>query len=285
MNDKKCVLVTGASTGIGYNACKYLLKNGFELIGTVRKEEDKQRLEADFGEHFTAILLDVNDSGQIKNLTDFLNDKLSNQGLFGLVNNAGIAMGGPLMHVSEEEFDLQMNTNLKAVFLLTNSLLPLLGAGKNSPFNPGRIINISSVSGLVSTPMLGPYCISKHALESMSDIYRRELSIYGIKVVLIQPGPIQTPIWEKSVPKENPYMGTDYEKVYVDFSKEIEKAAQRALPVEIVSKKIAYALTSSKPKNRIIISKTKLIIKFASTIMPSSWLDKLFIKQLKKQVE
>ena len=185
------------------------------MIGTVRKEKDKNRLESEFGKNFTAILLDVNDKKDILKLTAFLNEKLSKKGLFALVNNAGIAMGGPLMHVTEEEFDLQMNTNLKSIFMLTNALLPLMGAGANSSFAPGRIVNISSVSGLVSTPMIGPYCISKHALESMSDIYRRELSIYGIKVVLIEPGPIQTPIWEKSLPKENPYEGTDYEKVHV----------------------------------------------------------------------
>jgi NAD(P)-dependent dehydrogenase (short-subunit alcohol dehydrogenase family) len=284
MQKDKYVLITGASSGIGLDACSYLIQKGFKVIGTVRKENDRERLQHLFPVDFECLIMDVTKTDDIEAVSSYLNKKLKDIGLFGLVNNAGIAKGGPLMHVSNEDFELQLNTNFSSIFRITNSLLSLLGAEKNSKYSAGRIVNISSVSGLINIPMLGPYCISKHALESMSDIYRRELAYYGIKLVLIEPGPIQTPIWQKSVPEKNPIEHTDFKGAYDGFKKSIQHSEKNALPVEYVSKTIYKALTKKKPSNRYIISRTKFLTKFLSVFVPSAWLDAILIKQLKEQM-
>lgn len=280
----KHVLITGASSGIGYDACRYLLSHAWSVIGTVRTEKDKKRLESDFPKHFEAVMLDVNDDASIEAMKMYLQDKLGDKGLYALINNAGIAKGGPLLHVKLEEFDLQIKSNLYSVFKITNALSELLGAGFDNPVKAGRIINISSVSGLINTPMLGPYCVSKHALESLSEIYRRELGVYGIKVILIEPGPIKTPIWSKSVPRENPVLGTDYENIYEVFKKQVNKNEKNALEVEKISKLIHKILVKKNPANRYIVSKSALVIKIIKHLIPSRWMDILFIKQLKKTI-
>jgi len=282
LNIPKYILITGASSGIGFDACRYLIQKGFHVIGTVRSAEDKVRLEKQFTEGFEAVILDVCLKEDIQNLAKYLSEKLQDTGLFGLINNAGVAIGGPLMLISDAEFEKQMEPNLMGIFRLTNALLPLLGARSDSPYPPGRIINISSVSGLVNSPIMGPYCISKHGLESMSDIYRIELSLYGLKVILIEPGPIQTPIWNKSVPRENPYEGTDFSGLYDIFIKRVEKSMAGALPVETVSRVIHHALTVKAPRQRYLISRTKLMVWLVAKVIPGKWLDRIYTANLKK---
>lgn len=278
------VLVTGASTGIGYDACRYLTEKGFFVFGTVRKPQDKLRLEQSFNDNFEAIYLDVLSDKSIDELKNYLTTKLGKTGLYGLVNNAGIAMGGPLIRLSNESFKHQMDANFFSVFKITNALSDLLGARFDSPYQPGRIVNISSVSGLINTPMLGPYCISKHAVESMSDIYRRELALFGIRVILLEPGPIQTSIWEKATKGENPVAGTDFEHVFSDFIKIIDKNASDAQPVEVMSRYIHRALTKKRPKNRYVVAKNSFIIKILHHFFPGKWMDMIFLKQLKKMI-
>jgi len=128
----KHILISGASTGIGYDACRYLIEKGFYVFGTVRKNSDKERLIKEFPNNFEAILLDVVSDESILNMADYLQVKLIDTGLYGLVNNAGIALGGPIIHVSSEEMDLQMQTNFNSVFKITNALSELLGAGKST---------------------------------------------------------------------------------------------------------------------------------------------------------
>ena len=284
MERKKFILITGASTGIGYDASRYFLNSGYHVISTVRKESDKQKLLKELPGNLKVLILDVARQDQIEDFSIAVKEIVGDNGLFALVNNAGVAMGGPLLLLSDEEFEMQMQTNLNSVFRVSNAMLPLMGASFDNPFPPGRIVNISSVSGLVNTPMLGPYCISKHALESMSDIYRRELSVYGIKVILLEPGPIKTPIWNKSVPDENPFVGTDFENVYSGFKKSVKKSEENALPVEVVSEYIHKAITNKNPKNRYIISKRSFIIRIFAHAFPSKWLDRIFEKQVRKGI-
>jgi NAD(P)-dependent dehydrogenase (short-subunit alcohol dehydrogenase family) len=279
----KYILVTGASSGIGYDACRFLLEKGYSVMGTVRTPEDKLRLETAFGQAFSAYIADLESVESVDRLVAALQENLKKTGLYGLVNNAGLALGGPLIHLSEAELKKQLNINFFSVFRLTNALANLLGAGYNSPYEPGRIVNISSVSGLINTPLLGPYCISKHALESLSDIYRRELLMFGVRVVLIEPGPISTPIWKKSIPRENPVKGTDYEDIYPIFYHNVLKSEQNALPVEEVSRRIHDALSRKNPANRYLIAKNKTAIWLLARLFPSRWLDKIFLRQLKNR--
>jgi short-subunit dehydrogenase len=279
----KHVLITGASTGIGYDASKYLVNNGFYVIGTVRKTADVERLKKEIpNKNFEVMLLDLNSDESINACIVQLNEKLKKSGLYGLINNAGIAICGPLFHIPFKDFYHQIDTNLFSAFKLTNGLIELLGAGFKNPLPPGRIINITSISGLINSPLFGPYSISKHALESMSDIYRRELAIYDIKTIIIEPGPIKTPIWRKSIPTCNPVKGTDFENAFEVFIKRILKTEKNALPVEKVTEAIYKALTRKKPKSRYLIIRNKLKMKLIIYVFSSKWRDRKLIRNYKR---
>lgn len=192
----KTILITGVSTGIGYDAFAKLYALGYHVIGTVRKREDAERLRAKFKENATILEFDVRDIDKCRIAIESVFPLLSEDGLTCLINNAGVAIPGPLQHLSEEDFENQLDVNVKSVRRITNLLLPYLGVDKR--FQPGRMINMSSVSGLFNAPFNGAYCISKHALESMTDIYRRELAMFGIKVVAMKLVQLKPPFGKKA---------------------------------------------------------------------------------------
>ena len=194
----KNILVTGASTGIGYYTVKLFLEKGYFVLGSVRKKEDADRLKNDFGNNFHPLIFDVSDQFGINQALEEADKILANNGLACLVNNAGIVVSGPLQHLSVEELHRQFDVNVYGVLRVTQAFLPYLGAQVPAKYPPGKIVNISSVSGFVTAPFLGAYAMSKYALESMSDAFRRELSIYGIDVVIIEPGAVSTEIWDKA---------------------------------------------------------------------------------------
>jgi NAD(P)-dependent dehydrogenase (short-subunit alcohol dehydrogenase family) len=247
----KHILITGASTGIGYDAARYLIERGYCVFGSVRKQADAERVQAELGERFTPLLFDVTDEAAVGTAVSQIKETVGNNGLYGLVNNAGIAVAGPLMHLALDEMRRQLEVNVIGVLAVTQACLPLLGAGKDSPYPPGRIVNISSVNGRNAYPFFGPYSASKHALEAVTDVLRRELSIYGIKVIGVNPGPIQTPIWDKAEALEiTPFAGTDYEKALLYTQEFAINRGRKGLPVEAVSKVIGRALESQRPKTR-----------------------------------
>lgn len=280
--NKKYIVITGVSSGIGYELAEKLSKEGYVIVGTVRQNIQGETLKKKLTANFDYVLLDLEDENSLDNFAARVEEKLDGNGIFCLINNAGVAMGGPLMLLSYEQLHRQMTINFYSIFRISNALLPLMGAGFQSHYPPGLIINISSVSGIFNTPFLGPYCISKHAVESMSDIYRRELAIFGIKLVVIQPGPLKTPIWEKSVPKENPYINTDFEAVYNELSDQINNAEKSALPVERISKLVISILKNKKPRNRYLLTSNNTMIKMIQLFLPDKWMDRLFIKKFKK---
>jgi len=188
----KSIVVTGASTGIGKSTAKVLLDHGFMVFGSVRKEADGAGLRAEFGENFSPLIFDVTDEDAIRAGAASVADALGQNTLAGLVNNAGIAVAGPLEHVPIEQFRYQIEVNVLGVFSVTQAFLPLLGTDRTRQGTPGRIVNISSVAGKMAAPFIGPYAASKHALEGMSASLRRELMIYGIDVVIIGPGAVAT---------------------------------------------------------------------------------------------
>ena len=177
------IFITGVSGGIGYDALKTLVSLGYHVIGSVRNEVDSEKLKSEFGNKCTILQFDVRDINLCKSEIESIIPLLENCGLTCLINNAGIAVPGPLQYLSDEEFEMQMDINVKSVRRITNLLLPYLGTDKK--YKPGKIINISSVSGLFNSPYNGAYCISKHALESMTDVYRRELSMFGLSLIHI----------------------------------------------------------------------------------------------------
>lgn len=275
------ILITGASTGIGYETAKHLIRSGYFVFGSVRKQEDAQRLENELGEHFKALIFDVRDEKAIANARNEVQSILKNNNLKGLINNAGIVVFGPLQHIPMEEFENQIDINVFGVLKVTQAFLPLLGADKSRTGKPGKIINISSVSGTFTNPFLVPYCVSKFALESLTDGLRRELLIYGIDAISIRPGPIKTPIWEKAQVIDNQYDNTIYGPVLKSTNKMISKIEQNAIPPIKVAKLIQKILVQNKPKTKYIIMRNSLPVRIIR-MLPSRWVDGIFKRQMKK---
>jgi short-subunit dehydrogenase len=278
----KYVLITGASTGIGYTSAKYLLEKGFFVFGSVRKSSDAEKLENDFGKNFKALIFDVVDETAIKNSVPIVQEIVGQNGLAGLVNNAGIAVSGPMQNVTTEQLRYQLDVNVLGVHRVTNAFLPLLGATENCSHEPGRIIQISSVNGILSPPFTGPYAASKFALEAMSDALRRELVLFGIKVIIVQPGPIKTPIWSKALSNEViDYADTPYARILSKRAKSLKKIAAAAIPSEEVAKIVHTGIAGKNPKIRYLVAKKSWQYKLFS-MLPDKWLDNATTKAMKK---
>jgi NAD(P)-dependent dehydrogenase (short-subunit alcohol dehydrogenase family) len=268
-------VITGISSGIGLDATRILIKNGFHVFGTVRKESDKEKMEQQFPEGLSVIMLDVTDDDAILSASAYVKEVIGDQPIKALINNAGIAVPGPLMLISDEEFYHQMNVNVVAVRKFTNAFLPMLGFQEGYPHPPGKIINISSVSGLFNNPFNGAYSISKHALESMNDVYRRELLKFGIDVIAIEPGPIKTKIWSKNIGTLDKYKNSVYGDLLKKADKMIKQAEAGALPVEDVSNLILKVIHSDKPKTRYIVHRKPLLFKIFAKWLPDRMQDRL----------
>lgn len=278
----KYVLITGASTGIGYTSAKYLLEKGFFVFGSVRKSSDAEKLENDFGKNFKALIFDVVDETAIKNSVPIVQEIVGQNGLAGLVNNAGIAVSGPMQNVTTEQLRYQLDVNVLGVHRVTNAFLPLLGATENCSHEPGRIIQISSVNGILSPPFTGPYAASKFALEAMSDALRRELVLFGIKVIIVQPGPIKTPIWSKALSNEVlDYADTPYARILSKRAKSLKKIAAAAIPSQEVAKIVHTGIAGKNPKIRYLVAKKSWQYKLFS-MLPDKWLDNATTKAMKK---
>ncbi|MBT8231732.1 MAG: SDR family NAD(P)-dependent oxidoreductase [Saprospiraceae bacterium] len=277
---KKFVFITGVSSGIGLDATKALLSEGYAVIGTVRSVEDKVRLESEFKDDFKAVICDITDDIGLTKSINQVKEYLGDRSLFGLINNAGIVKAGPLNMISDDDFSYQMEVNLIATRKVTNKIIPMLKSNKN--LKP-RIIFISSISGVFAAPFNGPYCISKHALECMIDIYRRELKYLGIQVIGIQPGPIKTEIWRKSLGSLNQYLGGPYDKMLKNADHIIKSTEKAALDVEVISQKILKVMKMEHPSHRYMIRKGKALFKLISYYTPKHWVDKLIWKNLEKE--
>ncbi len=276
------VLITGASTGIGYTSAKYLLNEGFFVFGSVRKSSDAEKLEKDFGKNFKALIFDVIDETAIKNAVPIVEEIIGENGLAGLVNNAGIAVSGPMQFVTTEQLRFQLDVNVLGVHRVTNAFCHLLGATENFQHKPGRIIQISSVNGFLSPPFTGPYSVSKFALEAMSDALRREMVLFGIKVVVIQPGPIKTPIWKKALSKGvEDYENTPYARFLSKRSKSLKRTEANAIPAEEVAKLVHKSIILKNPKTRYLVAKKSWQFKLFS-MLPDKWMDNATTKALKK---
>lgn len=276
----KSVVVTGASTGIGRDAARILIENGFRVFGSLRKQEDANRLSEEFGENFVPLLFDVTDEATVHEAAKQVRDELRGETLFGLVNNAGIAVGGALMHLPIENFREQLEINVTGQLIVTQAFLPLLGVDRSLTGKPGRIVNISSGSGRNGNPFIGAYSASKHALEGLSESMRRELMLYGIDVIVVAPGPIATPIWDKAEHEDlDRYKNTDYYESGEKFQKYAINRGRNGLPVERVSDVIFQALTAAKPRVRYSVT-PKPFTSWLMSMLPKRFIDKIVAKNL-----
>jgi NAD(P)-dependent dehydrogenase (short-subunit alcohol dehydrogenase family) len=281
----RAAVVTGVSTGIGYACAIELARQGVHVFGSVRHMGDGDRLRAEINDRFTPLVFDVTDAGAVRAAAEQVAAAVGDYGLWGLVNNAGIAVSGPLQHLQIDELRHQFEVNLFGLLGVTQAFLPLLGARRACPHPPGRIVNISSVSGRIAFPFLGPYSASKHALEALSDSLRRELLIYGVDVIVIQPGAIRTPIWDKAAQEDAGWLaGTDYYKAAIRFQRSaVAQGREGGLPSEQVAQTVFKALNHAKPKTRYLLAKNKLTHWWLVRALPDRWFDKLITRMLKLQ--
>ena len=248
----------------------------------MRKKEDGDKLCNLYPDLFKTIVFDVRDEEAIEKASEFVkNDLKDDDKLVGLVNNSGIALGGPFKYLNTDIFRKQLEVNVLGVVSVTRNFLNLLGAYKGSK-HQGKIIMISSVSGHRAYPYMSPYSASKFALEGMSDSLRRELMMFGVDVILIEPGPVESEIWNKAPSKEdNPFIGTEYEESLKAFYDQVVEKGKRPLPTSVIGNAIKNIMQNPKPKTRYVYTKDKFKEFTIPGILPDRTLDKLMAKRLK----
>ena len=273
----KFVLITGVSTGIGYGAAKELIRRGYTVFGSVRKNEDADRVKSELGAGFLPLLFDVADAAAVDRAVTEVKGQCNGQGLGGLINNSGISVPGPIELLSVEDIARNFDVNVFGVLRVTKAFLPLLGAEKDHPSSPGRILNMSSAGGKLAGPYMAPYCGSKHALEGISHAMRLEFMRYGIKVIIVGPGAVQTPIWDKT-PLQR-FEGTSYYASLAKFYGKALVAGKQGMPLEECSRQIADIFETEKPRIRYAIVQNKFFKWTLPMLLPQGALD-IVLKKL-----
>src|SRR5436190_11079849 len=277
----KSVVITGASTGIGWAAAKLLLERGFRVFGSVRKQADADRLKSEFGVNFTPLIFDVTDEPAVLAAAREVRAALGGEKLAGLVNNAGISVAGPVLELSADKFRLQMEVNVIGPVIATQAFGPLLGADPSLTGPPGRIVMISSVAGKSGAPFTSAYAASKHAIEGFSESLRRELMLFGIDVIIVAPGPVKTPIWSKG--KEaadiSRYQNSPYLPAMQKVTAFIEQLESIGLPAETIAERLHDALTLPNPKVRYHLAPDTMR-HLLTAVLPKRMMDRLIAKRL-----
>ncbi len=272
----KFILITGASSGIGYGAAKELIRRGYAVFGSVRKKEDADRVKSELGASFFPLLFDVTDAAAVDHAVTEVRSHCNGQGLGGLINNSGINVLGPIELLSVEEMAYNFEVNVFGVLRVTKAFLPLLGAQENHATSPGRILNISSSAGKLAAPYMAPYAGTKHALEAISHAMRLEFMRYGMTVIIIGPGAIQTPIWAKGSLQR--HEGTSYYDSLARFFGKALAAGKQGMPLEECSRQIGDIFETEKPKIRYAIVQNKFFKWTVPTLLPQRALDNFFKK-------
>ncbi len=277
------VLITGCSTGIGNECALRLNRMGWRVFAGVRRGEDGAALRARARNKslLTPVLLDVTDSTSINSAMQFLESVVGDDGLNGLVNNAGIAVAAPLEFVSIAELRRQLEVNVVGPVAITQAVIPLLRLAR------GRIVNIGSVSGRIAAPLLGPYSASKFALDSLSDALRMELRPWHIHVAYVQPSSILTPIWSKALAdadRVSQLMPAHAETLYGPIMAHMRNVAvqsqSNSLPAHTVGRAVAHALSAPKPKTRYPVGTTAFAVELLR-ILPDRLRTRLIMSQFK----
>ncbi len=272
------VVVTGVSTGIGRAIARTLATSGVRVFGSVRREEDAIAFESEFGKLGTALLFDLRDESAIEAGAERVRVATGGDGIAALVNNAGIAVPGPLEHMPTARFREQLEIGLTGTLAVTKAFLPMLKA--NSSRGAGRIVNISSVSGATAMPFLGPYAAAKFGLEALSDSLRRELMVYGIDVVVIQPGGVDTPVWRKATAEDTgPLAGGAYERPVAAFQAAARAAGKGGIDPDRVATLVQAAIVRRRPRARYVVTPHPVTERIMRRL-PARLLDRLIARRL-----
>lgn len=278
----QAVVITGASTGIGAACAWDLDRLGFTVFAGVRRIEDGEALKAQASTRLQPVILDVTDTRSIEQARQVVAELVGPRGLAGLVNNAGIAVVGPLETVPIADLRRQFEVNVIGQIAVTQAFLPLLRTGR------GRIVNMGSIAGRAAMPVMGPYSASKFALEALTDALRLEVQQWGIRVSIVEPGAIATPIWSKSGTKAEELETTTSEElkalyagVIAGVRARVAQAAARAIPPDAVSDAVVHALTASHPKIRYLVGRDAKVRALMIKLLPDRWSDRLMTWILK----
>ena len=276
--DKGNILVTGASTGIGRACAIRFAELGYRTFAGVRRLSDGEGLRAHPSGKLEPVLLDVTSPESIDGALAVIGD----DPLAGLVNNAGIALTGPLELLSLESWRRQFEVNVIGLVAVTQACLSLLRRGR------GRIVNVGSIAGRSALPGSGAYDASKFAVEAITDALRMELHPWGISVSVIEPGAVVTPIWEKSLGEAEelrsrvvPERYALYRGLMAAVREEADAAARKALPVSAVVKAVVHALTARKPKTRYVLGRDAWLWLLLN-LLPDRWRDRLILSKIQE---
>jgi hypothetical protein len=274
------VVITGTSSGIGWGTAKVLLDRGFRVFGSVRRQADADRLRQEFGANFTPLLFDVTDEAQVLAAARDVRAELEGETLAGLVNNAGIAVAGPVLELSADEFRRQMDVNVIGPIIATQAFGPLLGADPSLHGPKGRIVMISSVAGKNGNPLMSAYSASKFAVEGLSESLRREMMLFGIDVIIVAPGPVKTPIWAKAEDVDiSRYTNSPFFPALGRIRKFMLQLGESGLPAEKIGELIHLALTAPNPRVRYQIAPDPMR-HLLTAILPKRMVDRIIAKRL-----
>lgn len=293
------VVVTGASSGIGRASALALAEAGFRVLGGVRSDEDGRALAAEGGGRIVPVRLDVTVASEVAALARTVAEHVGDAGLAGLVNNAGVAVAGPLEFLPLDDLRRQFEVNVVGQVAVTQALLPQLrkarstagggdgggeraGATAGRARRPGRIVFVGSISGLIATRLLGAYAASKFALEAIGDVFRRELGPWGVGVAVVEPGRIATGIWGRARAAGRARLrrmpadaGALYARAIDDVMAGSDGAEREGIAPEAVARAVVHALTAARPRTRYRVGVDAVAAAALVRHLPDRWVDGL----------
>ena len=277
----KDVVITGVSTGIGMETTRLLISRGYRVFGSVRKQTDADRLQKQMGDRYVPLIMDVTDADAIQRASEKVGALLGSNRLAALVNNAGMVVSGPLLHLRPSEFRRQLEANMVGPLMVTQGFAPLLGTDNKRTGPVGRIVNISSTVAKVVPPFLGAYAASKWGLEGMSEALRRELKLFGIDLVIIEPGAVNTAMYDKGETEDlSEFKTTPYWGAIENFRKYIVTEGRKGLSPERLASAAYAALAAAKPKTRYAVVPQRLKNWTLPRMLPARMVDDAIAKQL-----
>jgi NAD(P)-dependent dehydrogenase (short-subunit alcohol dehydrogenase family) len=279
----RSVLITGASTGIGRATALHLANGGQRVFAGVRKDADGDALTSAVTRGLEPLIIDVSDQSSIDAAAKIVDEAVGPDGLSGLVNNAGVAISGPLEYLPIEDLRKQLEVNVIGQIAVTQTFLPLIRRAR------GRVVNIGSVAGRApSAPLLGPYSASKVAMEALTDSLRAELMPWGIFVSIIEPGNIATPIWTKAdsdfdhLESVMPEEGMDrYGRLITSGRRIAMMAGRTGVSPEKVARAVEHALTARRPKTRYLVGRDAWVRARVETLLPDRVRDRILARVLR----
>jgi NAD(P)-dependent dehydrogenase (short-subunit alcohol dehydrogenase family) len=270
------VLVTGASTGIGRATALRLDRAGWKVFAGVRREEDAQSLRDEGSANLAPLLLDVTDPERIAAAAQAIGSRLD-----GLVNNAGAAHPSPLETMPIDDFRRQVELNLTAQVAVTQALLPALREAR------GRVVFISSIGGRIAFPLTGAYHAAKFGIEAVGDVFRQELRPWGIEVAIVEPGSIDTPIWNRGeatadeIGARSPQREALYGKAIAAYRDVVKATAERGIPPEKVAVAIEHALSAGRPRTRYLVGLDAKVQARLKIVIPDRIFDAIIARMMK----